>query len=90
MDIDNILISSNISCGDKNYEYFIDYMDDNYKFKPLFIMLPITSGYVKSYNDKTKGMDFFNEDDNLSRNMMVLYQKFFSILHLNIRSLSKF
>ena len=58
MDIDNILISSNISCGDKNYEYFIDYMDDNYKFKPLFIMLPITSGYVKSYNDKTKGMIF--------------------------------
>ena len=53
-DIDNILISNKIFSNEKNYKYFIDYMDDDYKINPLFIMLSKTSAYVKGYSDKTK------------------------------------
>ena len=55
-DINSILISSMISSGEKIYKYFIGYKDDDddYKIKPLHIMLPKTSAYVKHYDGETK------------------------------------
>ena len=41
-----------ISSGKKDYKYFIGYLYDYYKIKPLHLMLPKTNGYVKSYNSK--------------------------------------
>ena len=38
-------------------------MDDDYKIKPLHIMLLKTSAYVKNYDHKTKWMFFLIEDD---------------------------
>ena len=38
-------------------------MDDDYKTKPLHIMVLKTSAYVKNYDHKTKWMFFFIEDD---------------------------
>ena len=38
-------------------------MDDDYKIKPLHIMLLKTSTYVKNYDHKTKWMYFLIEDD---------------------------
>ena len=49
VDIDNTLVSNKISSGEKNYKYFIGYLYDDYKTKPLHIMLPKTSAYIKSY-----------------------------------------
>ena len=46
MDIDNILLSNKISSGEKNYKYFIGYVVDNYRIKPLHLRLPKTR-YVK-------------------------------------------
>ena len=40
-------------------------MCNNYKVKPLHIMLPKTSAYVKSYDGQTKWMCFLIEDDDL-------------------------
>ena len=56
VDIDETLISNKVSSGEENYEYFISYKDDDYKVKPLCIMLPKISRYVKSYDDETKCM----------------------------------
>ena len=49
LDIDNIF-----SSREKSYKYFIGYMDDDYKIKPLYIMLPKGSRYVKYYDGKAK------------------------------------
>ena len=49
----------------KNDKYFICYKDINHKIKPLRIMLPKMSGYVKSYDVETKWMHFLFEDDEL-------------------------
>ena len=39
VDIKKVLISNKISFGEKNYKYFIGYLYDNPKVKPLHIML---------------------------------------------------
>ena len=49
----------------KNYKYFVGYLHNDIKVKPLHIMLPKTSAYVKSYDGKTKWMYFLIEDDDL-------------------------
>ena len=39
---------------EKNYKYFICYLYDDYKIKPLQIILPETRAYVKDYDEKIK------------------------------------
>ena len=48
VDIEKVLVSNNISFGEKNYKYF------NNQVKPLNIMFPKTSAYVKCYDGQTK------------------------------------
>ena len=57
--------------GEKNYKYFIGYMD-HYKIKPLHIMLLKTSQYVKRFDGKTKWMHFLIEDDELLKKYNVI------------------
>ena len=65
VDIDNVLVSDKISSGKRNYRYFIGYLYDDYKIKPLHIMLPKTSAYVKSYDGQTRWMYLLIKDDDL-------------------------
>ena len=50
IDIEKALESNKISFGEKSYKYFIGYLYNNHKVKPLYIMLPKTTAYVKSYD----------------------------------------
>ena len=50
--------------AEKNSKYFIDYLYNNYKIKPLYIMLSKPRVYVKSYDGQTKLMYFLIEDQN--------------------------
>ena len=47
------------------YKYFIGYLHNDYKVKPLYIMLPKASSYIKNDDGQTKLMDFLIEDDDL-------------------------
>ena len=49
---------SMVPSGKKIYKYFIDYRDDDHKSKPLCIMLPKTSAYLKDYNGVNKWILF--------------------------------
>ena len=60
-----MLISTKISRGEKNYKYFIGYLNGDYKIKPLRIILPKISAYIKSYDGETKWMHFLIEDEEL-------------------------
>ena len=57
-DIKKVLASNNIYSGEKSYNYFIGYMYNGNKVKPLHIMIPKTSAYVKSYDGKLNGCIF--------------------------------
>ena len=49
----------------KNYKYFIGYLYNDHKIKPLHIILPKTSAYVKRFDGQTKLMYFLIEDCDL-------------------------
>ena len=46
VDIEKALVSNKISFGDKNYKYFIGYLYNDNKAKPLHMMLPKTIAYI--------------------------------------------
>ena len=50
-------------------------MYNDHKVRPLHVMLPKTSAYVKSYNRQTKWMYFLIEDDDLSERYNVIWDK---------------
>ena len=72
VDIEKVLVSNKISFGGKNY---IGYLYDNHKVKPLHIMLPKTSAYVKSYDGQTKWMYCLIEDDDLLEKNNTIWEK---------------
>ena len=59
----------------ENYKYFIDYLYNGNKVKPLDIMLLKTSAYVKSYDGQTKWMYFLIEDDDLLEKYNTIWDK---------------
>ena len=65
VDIEKTLVISKISSGEKNYKYFIDYLYNDHKIKPLHIMLPKTSTYGKRYDGQTNCVYFLIENDYL-------------------------
>ena len=77
VDIDKILTSNKTSSVEKNYKYFIGYLDDDYniKYKPLCIMLPKRSTYVKNYDGETKWMNFFIKDNDLLKRYNDIWKK---------------
>ena len=70
VDIEKVLVYNKISFGEKNYKYFIGSLYNDHKVKPLHIMLPKTSAYVKSYDGQTKWMFFLIEDEDLLKNII--------------------
>ena len=50
VDIEKVFVSKKISFGEKNDKHLIGYLYNDDKVKPLNIILPKTSIYVKSYD----------------------------------------
>ena len=75
VDIEKVLVSNKISFGEKNYKYFIGYLYNNHKVKPLNIMFPKTSAYVKSYDGQTMWMYFLIENDDLLEKYNTVWDK---------------
>ena len=47
------------------FKYFIGYLYDNYKVKPLHIILPKTTAYIKNYDGQSIWMYLLIKDDDL-------------------------
>ena len=75
VDIEKVLVSNKISFGEKNYNYFIDYLYNDDKVNPLHIMLLKTSTYVKRYDGQTKCIYFLIEDDELLEQYNTIWNK---------------
>ena len=90
VDIAKVLVSNKITFGEKNYKYFIGYLYNDDKVKPLDIMLPKTSAYVKSYDGQTKWMYFLIEDHELLEKHNTIWDKVSADIKKNsVASLSK-
>ena len=69
MQILKVLVSNKISFGEKSFKYFIGYLYNDNKVRPLHIMLPRRSTYVKNYDGQTKLMYSLIEEDDLLKIM---------------------
>ena len=57
--VDQIVVSDKFKHSDDGFEYFIGYQK-NETVKPLCIILPQMSGYIKYFENGGKNMFFFN------------------------------
>ena len=64
INVDQILVSDKFKHCDEGFKYFIGYQEDE-TVKPLCIILPQMSGYIKYFKNDGKNMSFFVKDDNL-------------------------
>ena len=53
----------------------IGYLHNDHKVKPLHIMLPKTSAYVKRYDEQTKWMYFLIKDDDVLEKYNIIWDK---------------
>ena len=59
----------------KNYKYFISYLYNDHKPKPLYKMLLETTAYIGSCDGQTKWMYFLIEDNDLLKKYNTIWDK---------------
>ena len=62
VNVDQIVVSDKFKHSDEGYKYFIGYQEDE-NVKPLCIILPQMSGYIKYFENGGKNMSFLIKDD---------------------------
>ena len=64
VDLDQIVVSYKFKHNDEGFKYFIGYLKGEI-VKPLCIILPQMSGYIKYFENGSKSMSFLIKDDEL-------------------------
>ena len=64
VDTNKIVISDKFNQTDDGFKYFIGYQEDNI-IRPLCIILPQMSGYIKYFKNGGKNMSFITKDDSV-------------------------
>ena len=62
VDLDQIVVSYKFKHNDEGFKHFIGYLE-NRIVKPLCIILPQISGYIKYFENGIKNMSFFVKDN---------------------------
>ena len=62
VDIDQIVVSDKFKRSDESSKYFISYQEGEI-VKPLCIILPQMSGYIKYFENGGRNMSFLIKDD---------------------------
>ena len=60
VNVDQIVISGKFKHNNVGFKYFIDYKEGGI-VKPLCIILPQMSGYIKYFENSVKNMSFFEK-----------------------------
>ena len=61
VDLSKIVVSSKWKLNDTTYKYFCGYLNNDV-IKPLCVILPQMSGYIKYFDNGGKNMSFVTED----------------------------
>ena len=75
LNIDKVLVSNEISLGEKSCKYFTGCLYNGSKGKSLHIMLLKTSTYVKHFDGQTKWMYSLIKDDRLLGKYNTMWDK---------------
>ena len=88
VNINNIVISYRVKHDDDSYKYFIGYLHDDGVIRPLCVILPQMSGYVKYFENCGKNMSFKIEEKNVYLKYAEIWNKIKSILNVKFHSQS--
>ena len=82
---DQIVVSDKFKHSDDGFKYFIGYQEDEI-VKPLCIILPQMSGYIKYFENGGKNMSFIVKDDNLLDKYNKIWDKIKNKLNIKFHS----
>ena len=69
VNVDQIVVSDKFKHSDDGFKYFIGYKEGEI-VKPLCIILPQMTGYIKYFENGGKNMSFVMKDDDVLENTM--------------------
>ena len=64
VNVDQIVVSEKFKYSDNDFKYFTGYQEDDI-VKPLCIIFPQMSGYIKYFENGGKNMSFMVKNDNV-------------------------
>ena len=82
----NVVVSYRIKHNDDSYRCFIGYSHDDNIIRPLYIILPQMSGYVKYFDNVGKNVSFKIEDESLYLKYTEIWNKNKDILNVKFYS----
>ena len=85
VDLDQIVVSHKFKHNDEGFKYFIAYLKGKI-VKPLCIILPQMSGYIKYFENGGKNMSFLIKDDKVWDKYDQIWKVFKDILGINFHS----
>ena len=85
VNVDQLVVSDKFRHSNEGFKYFIGYQD-NEIVKPLCIILPQMSGYIKYLEKGGKNMSFFVRDDNALDKYNEIWDKIKEKLNIKFHS----
>ena len=82
----NIVVSYRIKHNDNGFKYFIGYLHDDDVIRPLCIILPQISGYIKYFDNSGENMSFEIEDESVYLKYTEIWNKIKDILNVKFHS----
>ena len=86
LNVDQIVISDKIKHNYGGFKYFIGYKEDDI-VKPLCIILPQMSGYIKYFENGGKDMSFVIKDDDVLAKYNEISNKIKRTLNIKLHSM---
>ena len=86
VNVDQIVISDKFKHSDDGFKYFIGYREGEI-VKPLCIILPQMSGYIKYFENGGKNMSFVIKDDDLLDKYNEIWDKIKETLNIKFHSM---
>ena len=85
VNVDQIVVSDKFKHSDKGLKYFIGYQKDEI-VKPLCIILPQMSGFIKYFENGSKNMSFLIKDDEVWEKYEEIWDKIKNKLNIKFHS----
>ena len=86
INVDEIVVSDKFKCNDDGFKYFIGYKEGEI-VKPLCIILPQMTGYIKYFENRGKNMSFVIKDDDVLDKYNEIWDKIKETLSIKFHSM---
>ena len=81
-----IVVSDKFKHSDYGFKYFIGYLHEDYVIKPVCIILPQMSGYIKYFDNGGKNMSLKVEDESVYLKYTEIWNKIKKLLGIRFHS----